>query len=83
MKTISSVVVKPGVSYQFDEYTQEPVVIPFRYKDLIRAEAIDWVKKISECIEKNTQFEDMDAEEAKGAKKALIKFFEIKDEELK
>ena len=82
LKTISSVLVKPGVSYGFDEFSQSPTFIPFRYKELLRYEAILWVKQLDEAIAKNAGIEDLTPQEAKGAQKALVKFFEIKPEDL-
>ncbi|MBN2454239.1 hypothetical protein JXB11_01705 [Candidatus Woesearchaeota archaeon] len=76
-KTISEIEVKPGVSYKFDEFTQSPTVIPFKYRDLVREEAVKLAKEISK-----EGLQGCGKEESSGAVKVLKKFFEIKEEEL-
>lgn len=74
LKTISEIVVKPGISYSFDTFTQAPTVIPYKYKELITEEAKLWIHNLSTD---DTSFSSMTPEEQKGAKKILIKFFDL------
>ena len=81
LRTISQIVVKPGISYSFDEFTQSPVVIPFKYKGLIMDEIKQWIKNIDSGNDENLN--GLSSDERKGAKKILMTFFEIKPEDIK